>query len=111
MLLGEGLLRIKHMDQKSYSVEMWRYAKELKTPVEDPKLGHVHVSYTSAELQNVSISINNLGMRGPEPAINDPKCTRILLLGSSITLGWDVDAEKILRSQLQRRLNGKVKVL
>jgi len=111
MGFGEGLLRIKHMDQMSYSVEMWRYAKELKTPVDDPKLGHIHIPDTSAELQNVSISINSLGMRGPELRGNDPDRRRILLLGSSITLGWGVAEENTLRARLQKRLGGKVEVL
>jgi lysophospholipase L1-like esterase len=111
MVLGEVLLRVKHMDQMSYSVEMWRYAKELKIPVTDPNLGHVHIPNSSAELQNVSISINSQGMRGPEPAVNDPDGLRILLLGSSITLGWGVAEESILRARLQERLGGRVEVL
>lgn len=27
---GEGTLRIKNSDQKNYTIEMWRYARELK---------------------------------------------------------------------------------
>jgi lysophospholipase L1-like esterase len=111
IVLGEVLLRIKHMDQMSYSVEMWRYAKELKTPVDDPKLGHVHKPGASAELQNVTISINSLGMRGPEPANRDEGGKRILLLGSSITLGWGVAEENVLRARLAAQLGGKVEVL
>ncbi|HIF10229.1 MAG TPA: SGNH/GDSL hydrolase family protein [Sneathiellales bacterium] len=111
MVLGEVLLRVKHNDQMSYPVEMWRYAKQLKTLVTDPKLGHVHIPNSLAELQNVSISINSLGMRGPEPPVSDPENLRILLLGSSITLGWGVAEGKILRALLQEQLGGKTEVL
>ena len=68
--LGEGMLRIKNSDQSSYSVEMWRYAKELK--VADTELGHVHIPGKSAQLENVEISINSWGLRGPNRAPTIP---------------------------------------
>ena len=111
MGLGEILLRIKHLDQASYSVEMWRYAKELKKPVADPALGHLHIPSTSAELQQVSISINSRGMRGPELRADDPDKARVILLGSSITLGWGVAEESTLRARIEERLRGRVEVL
>ena len=53
---GEGLLRLKNANQMSYQVEMWRYAKELKQPVADERLGHIHRPSLSARLQNVTIA-------------------------------------------------------
>ncbi|MDP6175620.1 MAG: GDSL-type esterase/lipase family protein, partial [Rhodospirillales bacterium] len=79
--------------------------------VADPKLGHLHRPGASAELQNVSIAINSLGMRGPEPVLDDPEKARILLLGSSITLGWGVAEENTLRARIQERLGGRAEVL
>jgi len=108
-VIGEVMLRVKSSDQKSYSVEMWRYAKTLKQP--DPLLGHVHIANAAARLQNVDISINSWGLRGPEPGPVDPTRRRVLVLGSSITLGWGVAEDKILTSLLQHRLGGGVEVL
>jgi len=107
--LGEGMLRLKNSDQNSYSVEMWRYAKVLK--VADAELGHVHNPGVSARLQNVDISINSRGLRGPEPGPDNPLIHRILMLGSSITLGWGVPEDQGLRAVLQQRLGAQTEVL
>jgi lysophospholipase L1-like esterase len=107
---GELILRLKHANQKNYTIEMWRYAKELKQVVPDePALGHVHIPGSSATLQNIDMQINSLGMRGPEPSQAASKT--VLLLGSSITLGWGVSEAKTLRSRLDEKLGGDVQVL
>ena len=46
--VGEAVLRIKNMSMQNYDIEMWRYAKELKTPSADPALGHEHIKNSSA---------------------------------------------------------------
>ena len=107
---GEGLLRLKNADQMSYQVEMWRYAKELKQPVADERLGHIHRPSLSARLQNVTISLNSLGLRGPEPDLGKGDKARVLLLGSSITLGWGVQEEDTLRAKLEAMLGGRAQV-
>lgn len=107
--VGEGMLRVRNRDQMSYSVEMWRYSKELKRP--DAQLGHVHVPGATARLQNVDIAINSWGLRGPEPLPAGNGKIRILFLGSSITLGWGVPQDQILTSLLQQRLGPGVEVL
>lgn len=97
---AEGIIRLKNANMKNYDIEMWKYARELKTP--DPLLGHVHVPNRSAVLESVQVSINGLGMRGPMP--QEPAAERrILFLGSSITLGWGVEEEKTMTSDLLRR--------
>lgn len=110
-LLGEGLLRLKNTSGKNYVIEMWRYAKELKRPSPNPDLGHVHVAGASARLQGVDFSINSLGMRGPEPDLNNDTQKRVLLLGSSITLGWGVRESETLRARLQKSLGDGFQVL
>ena len=57
-VFGEIILRIKNSDGRNYTIEMWEYARELKTISADPELGHVHVRNTSAMLQGIDISIN-----------------------------------------------------
>jgi hypothetical protein len=110
-VIGEAALRIKNWDQRNYIVEMWRYANELKEISPDLRLGHVHVPSVAARLQGTEVSINSLGMRGPEPNLTRPGVRKILLLGSSITLGWGVDEEKTVRGRLQHKLGGGFAVL
>jgi hypothetical protein len=94
--LAEGVLRVKNADQKNYNIEMWRYAKLLKVQSADPELGHEHRPGTHAKLENVDIRINRLGMRGADPDLTDTSKKRILILGSSNTLGWGVREEETM---------------
>lgn len=101
---GEGLLRVKNRSMKMYDIEMWRYAKELKTRSSDPHLDFDHVKSASAVLQNVTIRLNDRGLRnGPvEPVPAGGR--RILFLGGSIALGWGVPEESTVEARLERRL-------
>jgi hypothetical protein len=108
---GEAVLRLKNSSQENYVIEMWRYAKELKVVSQDPALGHVHTPNSSAQLQNIEVKINSLGMRGPEPDLKDPGRTNVLLLGSSITLGWGVSEDETMRSRLESKLGADYQVL
>ena len=103
LLLAEGVLRLKNLDQKNYDIEMWRYAKELKTPSNDEILGHEHIPEKSATLQSVNIRINSHGARGPEYQAIENYRRRILFLGSSITLGWGVSEQNTLTNIIQTR--------
>jgi lysophospholipase L1-like esterase len=100
--LAEAGLRLKNSSMKNYDIEMWRYAKELKTPSADPLLGHEHVKSRSAVLQSVTIRLNERGLRGGPLQPRVPGKRRILVLGSSITLGWGVPEEDTLTAQLQQ---------
>jgi lysophospholipase L1-like esterase len=103
---AELMLRIKNSSMKNYDIEMWRYARTLKTRSSNPKLGHEHVPSSSATLQSVEIRTNELGMRGgpvPTPAGE----RRILFLGSSVTLGWGVPEDETTTGQLQKMFNAK----
>ena len=102
VLCLEGLLRLKNASSKNYDIEMWKYALDLKTPSQNPVLGHEHIPSSSARLQNVDIRTNALGLRGAEVALPLPQKRRILFLGSSITLGWGVEEEQVMTSVVQR---------
>ncbi len=109
---AEILLRVKNADQKNYNIEMWRYARLLKARSPDPDLGHEHRPNTSARLQGVQIRINSLGMRGAEPELEKhPGEKRILVLGSSNTLGWGVREDETMAAYLQKGLEGRAVVL
>lgn len=103
LLFVEGALRLKNLSMKNYEIEMWRYAKELKTISPNPTLGHEHKPSKTATLQSVEIRTNELGLRGPsiQPSNGLPT---ILFLGSSITLGWGVSEEDTVTSQTAKLL-------
>jgi GDSL-like Lipase/Acylhydrolase family len=110
---AELVLRIKNNSMKNYDIEMWRYAKELKIPSKNPRLGHEHVKNASALLQSVNVRTNEWGLRGG--SVEQPaQGRRILVLGGSITLGWGVPEEATMTVRLEQmlRANGeKVEVL
>ena len=95
----EGLIRMINSDMKNYDIEMWRYANELK--IQDPVLGHNHVSDKAAILQGVEIKLNSKGMRSDEYDVNDKK---ILFLGSSISLGWGIENKDSYPQIIQEKL-------
>lgn len=101
-LVGEGLVRLGTANQKNYVIEMWRYANLLKQRSDDPAIGHEHRPGQSARLQGVEVSINSLGMRGPEP---DPGRPAVVIVGDSYAMGWGVEEADTLRSQLADRLD------
>ncbi|NWF39490.1 hypothetical protein F3F96_10125 [Mariprofundus sp. NF] len=100
LLIGEGFVRAKNASMKSYDIEMWKYAKELKQSSDNPILGHEHVPNSEAVLQSVSIRINKEGMRG-ENISSIKEGRRVLFIGSSITLGWGVKEVDVLTSVIQ----------
>ena len=106
LLIGEGFLRLKNSDMKNYDIEMWKYAKKLKKPSLNPRLGHEHIENSSAILQSVEISTNNFGLRGNRIS-NKKDQNRILFLGSSITLGWGVSQQDTMTEKLSAMLNTK----
>ena len=108
---GEAALRLTTSDQRNYPIEMWRYARELKVPADPAELGHVHRPDAAALLQGVEISINSLGMRGPEPRLAADGVRRVLLLGNSVTFGWGVPEDQTMRAQLAARLGPTFDVL
>jgi len=106
MALGELILRVKNQSMTTYDIEMWRYAKDLKVRSDDPALDFDHVKSKSAVLQNVTIRLNEWGLRGGpvEPLPSGGR--RILFLGGSIALGWGVPEEQTVEARLQSLLQG-----
>jgi lysophospholipase L1-like esterase len=104
---GEAIIRFKNRSMTNYDIEMWRYAKELKRPSDNPLLGHEHVPSASALLQSVVIRTNEYGMRGPSIPAGSAGARRVLFLGSSITLGWGVPEEETVTARLERMFSEK----
>jgi lysophospholipase L1-like esterase len=99
----EMALRLKNRSMKNYDIEMWRYARELKRPSDNPLLGHVHVPNRTAVLQSAEIRTNDLGLRGGPVAPRAEGQRRILVLGSSITLGWGVPENETMTARLEAK--------
>jgi len=104
LLVGEFVLRVKNSSMKTYDIEMWRYAKELKERSPDPDLSFDHVRSRSAVLQGVRIDLNEMGLRGGPLQPLPEGARRVLFLGGSITLGWGVAQQDTVEAQLEGML-------
>ena len=106
LVLGEVAIRVISSHRLIYNIEMVKYARELK--VLDPRglVSHVHRPSSEAQLMGVKIALNSLGDRGPEIAEPKPAGTkRLLVFGSSITMGWGVPFESVFTSVLAQKVN------
>ncbi len=107
LIAAEGVLRLKNSSMKNYDIEMWRYARELKTLSPNPELGHDHIKDASALLQSVVIRTNEWKLRGGAVVPRDQVDRRILFLGGSITLGWGVPENETVSSRIESALREK----
>jgi hypothetical protein len=99
------VIRVVAGHRRIYNIEMVRYATDLK--MRDPlgEVSHVHRPSARATLMGVEIALNSLGDRGPELLPRNPNRKRVLVLGSSITMGWGVPYGETLTAAAERRLN------
>jgi hypothetical protein len=107
-LLLEAALRVAFYHSMDFSMEMWKYAVQIKRPVSDPKLSFVHQPNSHAFLMGQDVTINSQGLRDHEyPLEKPPGVFRILLLGDSTTLGWGVPMNETAAKILERELNAE----
>lgn len=103
---GEAIIRFIASRQLIYNIEMVRYARELKMRSPKGNVSHIHRPSSRATLMGVDVSLNSLGNRGPERPLEKPASTkRVLILGSSITMGWGVPYEKVFSTVTEELLN------
>jgi lysophospholipase L1-like esterase len=103
----EIALRVMFAHSLDFSMEMWKYAVQLKRPVENPQLSFAHAPNRSAFLMGVPVSINSAGLRDGEYSLaKPPGVYRIMMLGDSTTFGWGVRQEDTAAKFLERKLNG-----
>tara|TARA_B110001452_G_scaffold208356_1_gene178606 strand:+ start:2961 stop:3842 length:882 start_codon:yes stop_codon:yes gene_type:complete len=87
-------------------MEMLKYAKKLKITSKNSNLSHEHIPNSEAKLMGVNIKLNSLGHRNKEVLEKKSKDEyRVHIIGSSMTLGWGVEKEKIFPSILEKKLN------
>jgi lysophospholipase L1-like esterase len=104
-VIFEVFVRVKYDTGMNYDLEMWKYAQQLKRISTDPKIGHEHQPSKKARLMGVDVSINSLGLRGPEiPLEKAPNERRILMLGDSLTFGWGVAEQSTTARRLESAL-------
>jgi hypothetical protein len=102
----EAATRLIFAHSLDFSMEMWKYATQLKRPSADPEASFVHVPNRSAFLMGVTVSIDSFGLRDREFSKEKPAGTcRVLMLGDSTTLGWGVPVEQTVARILERKLN------
>jgi hypothetical protein len=105
-LAAEVALRIVFARSLDFSMEMWKYATQLKRPVTDPHLSFAHAPNRSAFLMGVPVSINSNGLRDREYSLaKPPDVYRIVMLGDSTTFGWGVPVEQTVAKLLETELN------
>jgi len=107
-LLLEGALRVAFYHSKDFSMEMWKYATQLKRPVDNPNLSFAHKPNGHAFLMGSEMQINSQGLRDYEYPLAKPSGVyRILLLGDSTTLGWGDPLQDTAAKILERKLNAE----
>ena len=71
----------------------------------DADVGYGHVPNQQGWIDDGWVTINSLGLRGPEPAMPKPKgLFRFMVLGDSCTVGWGVNDDETFCSVLERLL-------
>jgi len=101
-------LRVAFYHSKDFSMEMWKYAVQLKRVVPNPNLRFTHQPNGHAFLMGQDVTINSQGQRDYEYSLaKPPGVYRILLLGDSTTFGWGVPMGETSAKILERELNAQ----
>ncbi len=107
-VLLEVALRIVFYHSMDFSMEMWKYAVQLKHPVSNPNLSFAHRANSHAFLMGSDVTINSQGLRDHEYSLTkSPGVYRVLVLGDSTTLGWGVPLDQTTAKILERELNAQ----
>lgn len=106
LAFGEIAIRVIASRHLIYNIEMVKYATRLKMRDPNGEVSHVHRPSAHARLMGVDVALNSLGHRGPELANpKDPSRKRVLVLGSSVTLGWGVPFDSTFTTRTETMLN------
>jgi GDSL-like Lipase/Acylhydrolase family len=107
-LLAEGALRLLSRNWlEIYDVEMWRYAREIKTISKLPGVVEEQRPNGSAYLMGARVRTDEHGFRLPDPATEAkrrPGNRLVVAVGDSLTFGWGVPEGETFPDQLERLL-------
>jgi len=103
---GEIVVRGLYDSFRNYNMEMWRYASDLKKPLDRENLPFHHWpnkrgTYYGAEIATNSLGFRDGGVEAPKPSDEQ----RVVFIGDSFTLGWGVESDETFSSELERLLN------
>src|SRR4051812_25496322 len=105
---AEGLVRLlSRSGLDVLDVEMWRYARLVKSASARPGVVEEHRPNASAWLMGARVRTDEHGFRLPDPATlarRRPGSRRAAAVGDSLTLGWGVPEGKTYADQLERLL-------
>lgn len=103
LIICEVSVRLLYPAISNYNLEMWRYAKDMKMPVNKTNLPFHHYPNSAGDFYGVEIKTNDIGFR--DKAIDAKKNKkRILFIGDSFTLGWGVVEDSTFTRVLERNL-------
>jgi lysophospholipase L1-like esterase len=99
----ELTVRFVFDDGMQFDLEMWKYAVEVKTVSDNPRIGHVHAANRHAHLMGVDFTTNSRGWRDREFTLERPGgVMRIVMLGDSFTEGWGVPEQETFSKRIER---------
>lgn len=105
LALVELSLRVLSHIRQNYDVEMWRYANDLKIPVDDER-SHIHAQSKNAHIMGKEVQLNSHGLRDREFSYEKPNNTfRIISIGDSYTFGFGADQDKTFSKLIEKKLN------
>jgi len=93
-----------------YDVEMWRYARQIKTLSSYPGVVEEQRPNASAFLMGARVRTEEHGFRLPDPetqARRRPGSRLAVALGDSLTFGWGVPEGQTFPDQLERLLSAR----
>src|SRR5260370_23701548 len=93
-----------------YDVEMWRYARQIKTLSSYPGVVEEQRPNASAFLMGAKVRTEEHGFRLPDPATEGrrrPSNRLAVALGDSLTFGWGVPEGQTFPDQLERLLSAR----
>jgi lysophospholipase L1-like esterase len=105
LLGGELAVRGLYGTLRDYNMEMWRYASDIKLPLDRKDLPFHHRPDRAGTYYGVEIRTNSLGLRERELTPQKPPGERrVVMLGDSFTLGWGVPVEETFARRLEEML-------
>jgi lysophospholipase L1-like esterase len=102
-----GLRLLSQYWLRVFDVEMWRYARQLKTLSAYPGVIEEQRPNASVRLMGARVRTDERGFRRPDPATEArrrPGHRLALALGDSLTFGWGVAEGQTFPAQLERLL-------
>lgn len=103
LLICEISVRLLYPLISNYNLEMWRYAKDMKMPLNKINLPFHHYPNAAGDFYGVEIKTNDIGFRDKGIDVKKTK-KRILFVGDSFTLGWGVKEDSTFTRVLEKIL-------